>query len=69
MELAVAHLPPMTLAADRVEKTKGGLSTRIANAEFAAGSFVRMLDETNSLIAVGVYDETENAVKPRVVLV
>ena len=69
MEEAVEHLPSITLAADRAEKAKGGLSTRIAETEFTNGQPVRMLDDSEHLIAVGFYEESEKSVRPKVVLV
>lgn len=67
--VAVEHLSQISLAADRVEKTKSGLSTRILDTELASGQPLRMLDESNNLIAVGFYDESERSVQPKVVLV
>ena len=69
MEEAVEHLPSITLAADRAEKAKGGLSTRIAETEFTNGQPVRMLDDSEHLIAIGFYEESEKSVRPKVVLV
>ena len=60
---------PPSLAADRAEKAKGGLSTRIAETEFTNGQPVRMLDDSESLIAIGFYEESEKSVRPKVVLV
>jgi len=68
MELAVEHLQSITLAADRVEKTRNGLSTRIADGDFAHNMPIRMIDETGGLVAVGTFDRTGNAVIPKVVL-
>ncbi len=69
METAVSHLAALTLNADRAGKTRSGLSTRIYEEQFADGQSVRMIDENDKLIAIGVYDETENCVRPKVVLV
>ena len=69
MEEAVSHLTPFTLNADRVGKTKSGMSTRVFEARFIAGQPIQMIDEGGKLIAVGAYDETENSVRPKVVLV
>ena len=69
MEKAVEHLPSITLAADRAEKAKGGLSTYIAETEFTNGQPVRMLDDSERLIAIGFYEESEKSVRPKVVLV
>lgn len=69
MEEAVEHLTAFTLTADRVQKTAGGLSTRVFESQFINGQPIRMLDESGNLIAVGFYEESENSVRPKVVLV
>ena len=69
LELAVEHLASISLNADRAAKTRGGLSTRIQEAQFAEGQPIRMLDESSMLIAIGVYDDAEISVRPKVVLV
>ena len=66
---AVAHLPAVTLPADRVEKSKNGLASRISSNGFADGAAVRMLDEEAILIAIGTYIAEEKSVKPKIVLV
>ncbi len=69
MEKAVSHLPVMALPDDRIEKTKNGLSTRILDAKFKMGEPVQMHDEAGNLIAVGVYNEEEKSIQPKVVLI
>lgn len=69
MELAVEHLPSMMLADDRVERTRNGLSTRVANCDYDDKASVRMVNETGDLVAIGTFDRTENIVIPKVVLV
>ena len=69
MDEAVSHLTAFTLNPDRVGKTKSGMSTRVFDAQFAVGQPIRMIDEDGKLIAIGAYDETENSVRPKVVLV
>ncbi len=69
MEEAVSHLAAFTLNADRVAKTKSGMSTRVFEPQFSAGQPIRMIDEDGTLIAIGAYDDTENSVRPKVVLV
>jgi tRNA pseudouridine55 synthase len=66
---AVSHLPAVTLAAERVTATKSGLSTRITDGGFADGEAVKMLDDEQALLAVGVYDADQNSIRPKVVLV
>ncbi len=69
MEEAVEHLSAVTLTSDRAQKTKSGLSTRVAETQFADGQPIRMLDESENLIAVGFYEESEKSIRPKVVLV
>ena len=69
MEEAIEHLPIITLTADRAEKTRSGLSTRITEPQFTDGQPVRMLDAYENLLAIGFYDETEKSIRPKVVLV
>ena len=66
---AVAHLSPVTLSDDRAEATKNGMSTRLDQAQFTNGDTVRMLDASGDLLAIGIYDASENSIRPKVVLV
>jgi tRNA pseudouridine55 synthase len=66
---AVAHLPAVTLSADRAEKTRNGLSTRIDNDRLPDGSAIRMLDPASQLIAIGTYRADQKSVKPKIVLI
>lgn len=68
-EEAVSHLPKLELSEDRVVKTRSGLSTRTVDLGCSDGDAVRMMDTSGRLVAVGIYGETENAVRPKVVLV
>ena len=68
-ENAVAHLPEFQLRPDRIEKTKNGLSTRVSQARFQDGDFVRMTEVSGNVIAIGVFDEAEMSVQPKIVLV
>lgn len=68
LEMAVSHLASISLNEDRAAKTRGGLSTRIHDTEFTEGQRLRMLDESGTLLAIGVYDDAEKSVRPKVVL-
>ena len=68
MPEAVSHLPGMILPPDRIDKTRNGLSSRSPEV-WPPNQPVRMLDESNNLIAIGVYDEAEKSVRPKIVLV
>lgn len=66
---AVEHLSVLRLSEDRVAKTRSGLSTRIYDAVYTDEEAVRMESEDGELIAVGLFDASENAVRPKVVLI
>lgn len=66
---AVQHLPAVILSADRSDKTKSGLATRVDDTAFAGGAAVRMLDGDSNLIAIGEYVADEKSMKPKIVLV
>ena len=68
MDDAVSHLAVFTLRPDRVERTRGGMSTRDSSCKFSEGENVAMVDEDGKLIAVGRFDGSENSVRPKVVL-
>jgi tRNA pseudouridine55 synthase len=67
-EMAVAHLPEFIVPHDRIQKTRNGLSTRIAEPGFVPGRAIRMLGQHGELIAIGIYNDSENSVQPKVVL-
>lgn len=69
MHEAVSHLPPIDLDDDRITKTRSGLSTRIGATQLNDGEMVQMTDSIGNLIAIGIYNEAENSVQPKVVLV
>lgn len=69
MDQAVSHLPEFGLPADRIEKTRNGLSTRVIEDRFNNGDVIRMTEISGNVIAIGVYDEAEKSVRPTVVLV
>lgn len=69
METAVKHLAGYSLTAERAERTRNGLSTRVLDAEFDDGEAVRMIGPDQVLIGVGLYDASENILQPKVVLV
>ncbi len=68
-ETAVAHLKGFQLTEDRVSKTLNGLASRPNEEGFHAAERVRMLTPDGRLLAIGIYNETENVVQPKVVLV
>lgn len=68
IDLAVAHLSEFELPDNRVAPTRNGLSTSATEARWNDGEFIRMTYDGN-VIAVGVYDDAEKCVRPKVVLI
>jgi tRNA pseudouridine55 synthase len=66
---AVTHLPRFEVSDERVEKTRSGLSSRVTDLDLHEGQFVRMMASDESLIAIGVYEDAEKAIRPKVVLI
>ncbi len=65
---AVESLPEFVLTADRVEKTRNGMSTRDLSGRFADGERMQMINESGELIAIGHFIDSEKVVQPKVVL-
>ena len=68
IEQAVKHLPEFVLREDRVAKTLNGMSTRDLSGVFTAGQQIRMTSPDGDLIAIGVFNDIEKVVQPKVVL-
>lgn len=66
---AVDHLAEFILDDIRIEKTRSGLSTGVGDAEFADGQTIKMTDSSGEIVAIGFFDESENSIRPRIVLV
>ena len=66
---AVSHLPEIKLSATVTIDVKNGKKLRAVLPEMQGEEFVRLTDEAENLIAVGVYNSTEKTVQPKVVLV
>jgi tRNA pseudouridine55 synthase len=64
----VANLTVVELEEDRIERTRNGSSSRVQENNLEQGQPVQMVDQAGELIAIGYYDETEKAVRPKVVL-
>lgn len=67
-ERAAAHLSAVTLNAERIAKTRNGMSSRYLEREFADGTILKICGEDGELIAIGRYDEREKSVRPTIVL-
>jgi len=66
---AVSHLPKYVLVDDRIAKTRNGMSTRVYQTTFTDGEVLQMVSSNGEVIAIGYYNEVENSVQPKVVLV
>jgi tRNA pseudouridine55 synthase len=69
VELAVSHLPELELPDNRIGPTKNGLPSRVDDEKYNAGEFVRMIESGGNVIAVGIYDDEEKVIRPKVVLI
>jgi tRNA pseudouridine55 synthase len=67
-ESIVARLPSIELANERISPTLNGMSTRIPHDDLENGSAIAMFSPDGKLIAVGVYDEGDSCIKPKIVL-
>ena len=68
MNEAVSHLPHISLSEDEIAKTRNGVKTKRENFPAKSGENVRMLDAQENLLAVGIYDEAEKTIQPKIVL-
>jgi tRNA pseudouridine55 synthase len=68
VEEAVSHLSRFDVVADRVAKTRSGLSSRVYQPQFQHGEPVAMLDPEQRLIAIGLFDADQSVVQPKIVL-
>ncbi|HQU91686.1 MAG TPA: tRNA pseudouridine(55) synthase TruB [Pyrinomonadaceae bacterium] len=66
--LAVEHLPEFVLREDRVSKTLNGMSTRDLSGTFVEGQQIRMTAPDGTLVAIGVFEDAEKVIQPKVVL-
>ena len=69
MSEAVSHLPEFVLEDDRIAKTRNGMSTRVYDIQFAPGEVLQMVSKMGEMIAIGYFNEADNSVQPKVVLV
>jgi tRNA pseudouridine55 synthase len=67
-KMALNHLPSITLDEKSVGKTINGNKFHANGLQFVNDQFVRMCDEQENLIAVGIFNEQEKSIRPRVVL-
>jgi hypothetical protein len=68
MNKSIGHLPEMKLLdEDDLGRIKNGVKIR-PKGDFQANQIVRLIDAEENLAAVGFYNETENLIQPRLVL-
>lgn len=70
-DIALEFLPSVSLNSLDVQRTHQGLPLKLENKRqqtFGESDWVRMRDETGSLVAVGMYDPKADLLRPRVVL-
>jgi tRNA U55 pseudouridine synthase TruB len=68
MNEAVSHLPQISLSEDEITKTRNGQKLKRENFMAKDGENVRMIDVQENLLAVGIYNEAEKTVQPKIVL-
>ena len=69
MNEALSHLPEKKLNAVEVQKVKNGVRLRFDSAEIRDAQPIRLTDENENLIAVGIYKRAEKFIQPKTVLV
>lgn len=67
-DATLAHLPAFDLKADDVRRVMNGLDLQVEQTAWANRQAVRLRDSSGSLMAVGIYDESQELVHPQVVL-
>ncbi|MCP9494437.1 MAG: tRNA pseudouridine(55) synthase TruB [Pyrinomonadaceae bacterium MAG19_C2-C3] len=66
---ALPELPRVPLGTDDVRRVHHGASLRVEDSTLGDGAHVRLTDDKNGLVAVGIYDGTRQTIQPRVLLV
>lgn len=69
MNEAVSHLKEIRLSIDEIGKIKNGVRFTRNLSETKNESHLRLTDERENLLAIGVYNEFEKTVQPKLVLV
>ena len=69
VEDAVSHLSPFVLSDERIEKTRNGLTTRTNGTVYLKNEFVRMIDENDKLVAIGIHESESSQIRPKIVLI
>jgi tRNA pseudouridine55 synthase len=69
MNEAVAHLVEVKVSIDEIAKIKNGVRLERNLDKIKTGEFLRLTDAAENLLAIGVYNEAEKTVQPKLVLV
>jgi len=69
LDAAVSHLPEFRVSENRISATKDGLASNGSGGNYTDGEYVRMIDGAGTVIAVGIYDDGEKSIRPKVVLI
>jgi len=69
MNAAVSHLEEIRLSIDEIGKIKNGVRLKRILSETKNESFLRLTDDEENLLAIGIYDESEKTIRPNLVLV
>lgn len=68
MNEAISHLPQIILSEEEILKTRNGQKLKSENLAAKDGENVRIIDEGENLLAVGIFNEAEKTVQPKIVL-
>jgi len=69
MNEAVSHLAEIRLSAAEISVIKNGVKLKRDLPEIKNESHLRLTDDKENLLAIGVYDESEKEIQPKLVLV
>ncbi len=65
---AVSHLPQIVLSDEEILKTRNGQKVKRENLAANDGENVRLIDENENLLAIGIFRKNEKTVQPKIVL-
>lgn len=68
MNEAVSHLPQIVLSDEEILKTRNGQKLKRENLTAKTGENVRINDAQENLLAVGIFNEPEKIIQPKIVL-
>ncbi|MEO6590541.1 MAG: tRNA pseudouridine(55) synthase TruB [Pyrinomonadaceae bacterium] len=68
MNEAISHLPQILLNEEEIGKTRNGVKVKREILDANDGVNIRMIDENENLLAVGIFSEAEKTVQPKIVL-